>query len=355
MQIPFEAASQRRTNEQADDPIRREGKKRVVSSSVLLTLVIVGMIAALAVGYWWYVLGLTTSWGGAITVPLFDDPAISCYGSDTCLAVDSTGSAVMFRGATVTAMSHVPKKQSFGGVGCAPDGQCIVVTDSGQTWSEYGGVWRNRGRLGAYPDSSDVSCPTPTYCATVLTGDSASSYETTISIWNGSRWTASWRSSDSTYAESVSCPSPGVCAASLTVALQKSEIIELRDGHWRLKASFANIPETAVMSCPTTTYCLVPTDIGPLIRLTNGNWSLWWRTLPNGQQVHLPVGERAVCWAQAQCAIGFESGKVVRIDGSTMETPQFVDPNLGDLGCTSQGFCIEVGTNGYAYRHRFAP
>lgn len=160
------------------------------------------------------------------------DEAISCATPTFCAWSD--GSTVkMWNGSTWVKAAVGIGASPFISITCSAQSQCMAVTLAGSAFQFGGNSWSGPVTTGL-PATEYISCSNPTWC--VASGDNtptATVHSGTVSIWNGSTWTLSTKTtsvSGFTFTGKVLCAhGPTVwCNDSGTTVWPPSKITQIR-------------------------------------------------------------------------------------------------------------------------------
>jgi hypothetical protein len=275
------------------------------------------------------------SWGAPSTI----DPntgglsSVSCPTTTFCAAVDSSGNALTFNGATWTKPTRLDTTGYAGNltaVSCAPSSFCAAVDNSGNVETYNGTSWSTPVNVDINGLTS-VSCPSASFCVAVDGVGKALTY-------NGS-WSAPTNIDSGNGLTSVSCPSASFCVAVDGVGKALTY-----NGSW-------SAPPTSIdsgngltsVSCTSASFCAAVDNAGNAATFTVSGW---------GASTSIDGGYlgSVSCATSSSCTAVDYNGNVVTFDGATWATPASIDTanTVASVSCPTVSFCVAVEPRGKA-------
>ncbi len=268
---------------------------------------------------------------------------VSCPTSTFCMAVDTSGSALVWRGRSWSSPRRVWDHGTLDSVSCATATDCVAV-GNGEATTWDGTTWSASVSVGP-PGTYRLSCPTASFCATVAASGTAGG-ASTVGTYDGRSW--STRSTPTTGATDdrlmdVSCATPTFCMA---VNLDGASLAFDGTG-WSPVPSSA--PRgTISVSCPAASTCRAVSTAGSWTRFSNGSWSAP-KAVPALQGA---FAYSLSCSTATQCvAVGLLGKATTWSNGSWSEPTQVFHDGVSatvDLSCAPAGPCVAVNSKGDA-------
>ena len=265
---------------------------------------------------------------------------VSCPLPSFCAAVDESGDATFWNGATWSTPAPASPNGTLNSVSCTSATFCVALSSQlAVTWN--GHSWSAPVAVGPAPTGPtggryEVSCVSPTFCASVNTAG-------VVSLFDGTTWGHDAVVDDGTAAkpvQNVSCASTTFC-----VVVSATGNIAMFDGTtWSRRTSPSRSPLHSV-SCPLATFCMA-TDL-------TGNSLIWdgraWRTgavVPGAGALTFAVE----CPTANNCTVARSDGSVATWQDGAWGQPT---PVLGggtlataDVSCSAPSYCALVASSG---------
>jgi hypothetical protein len=192
-------------------------------------------------------------------------PSLSCKGPSFCMAVWRGGDdAVSWNGGSWSAPAAVPGAQALQAVGCGSLTFCVTVDGIGAAFYFDGSGWSEGSQ--DWGSVTSISCASASFCISVQGG---------VSMWNGSSWTEPTVYGTSSELVGVSCPSPSFCA---TVD-STGDALLWNGTRWsgpRQLASAAGAiggPSLSGLSCSGPDFCVAVDSAGAAFSWNGRSWS----------------------------------------------------------------------------------
>lgn len=274
--------------------------------------------------------------------------AVSCPSSSFCAAVDKAGNVVTYHGSSWSAASPVdPGGKGLESVSCPSSSFCAAADNAGNVLTYHGSVWSKPLPVGSDPTLglSPVSCASPSDCVAVTHAGEFVTY-------NGATWTTKRYDLGST-PQAISCPSPSFCAEVLS-GLPDS-VVAIYNGTSSSQPTMVD-PSGFLksISCPSPSFCVAvgsPNTVSPDAHAFTYNGTAWGG--PTLLNLHVAVGtlDTVSCASPSFCAAA-GSRLLLTYDGTSWAKPTgLVDPSqmsFSALSCPTASFCVGVSPTGYA-------
>jgi hypothetical protein len=215
---------------------------------------------------------------------------VSCASASFCVAGDVLGRVTVFDGSRWKRPHPIEPRDLFrsarrsgeaeiSGVSCPRATFCAAVSADGYALTYDGKSWSTPVQLEparlvgidryiGQPALAGVSCPTPTFCATVDPSGN-------VFTFDGTTWSAP-RSVDpqagtahATGVTAVSCPTSQTCVA----ADELGKVVTSAGGSWSGAVPVDPTLGLAALSCPSSTFCVALNDVGAAFTYDGHSWS----------------------------------------------------------------------------------
>ncbi|HEY4929380.1 MAG TPA: hypothetical protein VIH95_09550 [Acidimicrobiales bacterium] len=271
---------------------------------------------------------------------------VSCTSSSFCQAVDESGNAIGWNGATWSKPRPVTPGNTLDSVSCASPTFCMTLADQ-RAVVFNGTAWTISSAAGLAPSSPTggeyrVSCTSPTFCASVNTAG-------VVTTFNGTTWGHETHVDDGTATkpvQDITCVSPTFCV----VVSADGDIAMLTGATWTRNSS----PGQSVLhsvSCPTTTFCMALDLTGHALVFDGSMWTMA-QSMPGVGSLTYSVS----CATASHCAVARSDGSVSVWQSGSWSRPQ---PVLHDgtqaaarISCPTTTFCALVDSSGSAATYK---
>lgn len=267
---------------------------------------------------------------------------VSCPNSRSCLAVDETGSVVVWDGRKWSSPEPVAAGGTLTSVSCPSASFCAAVSAGGSAVTFNGHSWSSLLPVGPAA-TYKLSCPTTTFCAAV--GASGTAGSGSVATFDGHSWTTQSTSATGGLTHrflDVSCATPEFC---LAVNLNGQTL--RYDGHTWSDGS-EGPPGLMSVSCPASSWCLAITGSGRYTTFDGTSWSMA-ADIPDFSTA---FAYSVSCASTARCtALGLNGMAVTWHQGLwSMPVPIFPGGYSGTVAvsCGTGDFCMAVNSKGEA-------
>ena len=288
--------------------------------------------------------------------------AISCAsGTTSCVAVDQSGSSVVWNGSSWSKPIPTDKAGALNAVSCYSASYCIAMgaTGDGFKWDGTNWyVWTSSGwvslTLNPTPLQVDtngnvqsVSCTSTTFCMTVDSGG----YEVT---WNGTTWSSPTSIDSTGNLTSVSCPSITFC-----MAVDKSyNYITWSTSGWSTPKSVTGASSAILtLSCPNSATCVAGDASGNYYWWSSPSWGSSGEKLDSSSADINSIS----CVSTTACFAVAGDGTSYSITGASTRseigsTPIDNGNSLAAISCASTTNCFAVdGARGNVLEYSGSP
>lgn len=221
-----------------------------------------------------------------------DPGELTCPSPGWCLAIHSPNEVATWTGAgTGGAGGDWGPPVPLGGahhlqaVACAAPGSCVAIDGVGDGWVLDGSTWSSQ--LNAWGGATDIACGSPTSCVAAMGG---------MSMWNGSSWT-----------RPVDVDPTGMPTA---------------------------------VSCATASFCMAVDTTGGETTWNGASWST--------PRSVLPSSTADVSCADPSRCVAVGAGMVTGWNGHAWSAPATIDPGttLDAVACSPTGSCTAADARG---------
>jgi hypothetical protein len=283
---------------------------------------------------------------------------ISCPTRGWCMAVDSSGNAINYRGGAwhtpVLVDPGTTEHADLGlgeldAVSCPTTTFCMAVSDLDGYTIYNGARWSNIQwpPLGIGNSFHAVSCGSPTFCDAEVDnfGDQAQ--------WESGTWSEttpdrSLKVKIGQGPSNVSC-APSSSAKYCVYVDNYDDYAVYDNGTWTVRGStlFAAGYVQAEVSCYAVDRCVAMDDNGYAITYNGSSWSAGSLVDPMGAPAGAPVDLSCV---PGLCAAGTFAGTVIYDKAASWSAPLAVDhAQITAVSCASGTFCVSVDSSGHAH------
>ncbi|HVA04932.1 MAG TPA: putative Ig domain-containing protein [Acidimicrobiales bacterium] len=261
--------------------------------------------------------------------------SVSCPRVKFCVAVDSTGNAIIHKRNNTWAAPD-PLDLGDGGltsVSCANALFCIAVDGVGSERRYSYGTWFNPFSIDPGVVLDSVSCVTNTFCVAV--DDSGNAL-----VYNGTAWTAPSAIDPGNSLTSVSCPTVSFCVAVDGVG----NAFTFHGTSWSSPVSADSGNAVKSVSCATPTLCAAVDDNGNALTYDGTSW-----TVPTNIDVAHALNSVS-CAPSGLCVAVDDSGNALIYDGTSWSGASSIDSSnaLESVSCPTANFCAAVDGVGNA-------
>ncbi|MHB1891501.1 MAG: IPT/TIG domain-containing protein, partial [Acidimicrobiales bacterium] len=217
-------------------------------------------------------------------------------------------------------------------VSCPTSSFCVAVDTSGNAFAYDGASWSQPLSIDQGNALTSVSCATDVFCMAV---DSAGN----ALLYDGSSWSATTIDSNGLLS-GVSCPQSSFCAAVDTSGYS----IFYENGSWAAPYQFAPGDTITSVACASSSVCMAGDKVGDIWTYADGNTQPW-PMLPQGYVTSIS------CSANNYCIAVDSLGGMLYWNGTQWSGPAAVDPKGGgftSVSCGAANYCAGVDANGYA-------
>lgn len=296
--------------------------------------------------------------------------AISCSSTSTCMVLingdrSSEVLATTDGGRRWAVHGLPPRVGNPAGLGCAPDGTCVVTGTLAQpgdlgdlvaATTLSGGARWTTVRLSATPTwaSTAIACPAAGTC--VIPGGNDQPSTVFVSSVRATAWTAHHLPSGPSSLSAVTCPTAARC-----VAVGTGTVLRSADGGVTWSAALVPPPPAVLLdavACPSATTCLAG---GAVLTETGGDAAVLYRSTDGGvtwQAVVTPSVEQMVtamsCPTSTSCLVvasspdtgSVTSHVLTSSDGGATWSAQLLDAPIQAVSCGTPRSCVAVGWGG---------
>jgi len=265
--------------------------------------------------------------------------SVSCVTPTWCMAVDNTGNAILYNGATWTA-SNIDGTTIMRSVSCLNPTSpyfCMAVDTDGNAFL-YNGVTWTASHIDGSNNIWSVSCVTATWCMAVDDKGNAINY-------NGA-WQAPLSINYGSTLYEVSCVGTTFCMAGGQEPGGGGWVVQYNSGTWGTPTYVeGRVGNLNAVSCASTTFCMAVTWEGDVLTYA-GTWSV-----PSKIDGDTAITDIS-CVSSSFCAAVDASGNALTYTG-TWSGPTAIDSgnSITGVSCTSPTFCMVVDANGKAYKY----
>jgi RHS repeat-associated protein len=260
--------------------------------------------------------------------------AVSCLSSATCVAVDHSGNAEIYNGATWAAPTDVDGSKVLDAISCSNGMSCAAVDQSGNVVVFKSSSWLAAKDIDGSHVLQGISCPSMTRCAAVDSSGDVVTGNPTSGSWNAAA------SIDSTSLTGISCPTTTLCAAVDTAG--KVITGNPTTSVWNTAVSIDS-GSLAAISCSSTTFCAAVDTSGHVVtgNPTTNTWAA-------AQSIDGTTSIVAVnCSLATFCVAVDVNGKELTYNGTTWSSALSIDTTaLTSVSCANKSLCVATDNKG---------
>ncbi|WP_353352948.1 hypothetical protein [Intrasporangium sp. DVR] len=257
--------------------------------------------------------------------------SLSCTSTTSCIGVGG-GRAARWNGSSwrIKELTSLPTPSLFDRervIDCASSSMCIAVDGKGRQTRWNGSAWSTlrtfvttRGLL------DTLSCPSASRC---MSGD----FFGNILVWNGTSW--STHAAVLPSGAMVSCPTSTWCLA----VSRQSGLYRTWTGSWGPKVRFDLVNHYGSLGCASTTNCFLFQG-GDYRRFNGSSWSALKRlfSAQANPQLTCPSSKMCLAWDDV-------SGTVSRWGGTSWGAPRTIGlKRIFAVSCSSASSCLAIGS-----------
>ena len=302
----------------------------------------------------------TTTPGNTWNRADFADPyftalaSIGCAPSSLCVAADGNGDIMTSQQpSTSWSAAHVDPQKSFIGESCPTQMTCMLtdeqdnflITNEADSPSAH---WSAQGPiLGRISVPGGLSCPSESVCYSI-NGSNRVAVSENVST-SGTTWKAS--EAEIAGARLITCPTTSVClVVSGDGVLYSSSDPSGGSAAWNSEAQLGDIRS---ISCPSSTFCAIANQEGEVLTTSDplGGVSAWGHsfTEPDKEGRKSPLGSLS-CSSESFCVAANEEGEVFWSTSPSIGTSSWqgawIDNAELSVSCASSSFCVAVDSRG---------
>jgi RHS repeat-associated protein len=259
--------------------------------------------------------------------------ALDCVSTTFCVAVDTSGDAVIYNGTSWGTPSDIDSTRSVDAVSCTSSTFCVAVGASGYA-AIYTGSWAASSDVDSTRTMDAVACVSTSFC---VTGDTTG---------YSAKYTGSWATATdidgSRSISSIACTSTTFCVTGDTTGYSAKYT-----GSWATATDIDGSRSIKQVVCVSSTFCLAIDGSG-YSAIYTGSWAT--ATDIDGSTAL----ESLTCVSSSYCVASDASGDVLTYSGSWGSSTN-VDGSrsVSSISCPTTTFCAAVDSSGYAVT--FAP
>lgn len=284
--------------------------------------------------------------------------AVSCVSPKLCVAVDGSGSAVVFTGRSWSKPRPAEAVRSgigLTGVSCPRADFCVAVDDAGAALTFNGRSWSrpvvidnaSTGSGSVSLPLTSVSCATPHFCVATDAGSDLTQNGDFV-MFDGTNLSAAQTLSNGDQGlTSVSCTSPRFCVAvSDGGTVNDSGGYQIWQEHrgWTVRRNIAAGYAWTSVSCVSARFCVASDQSGNVSRFNGARWTRPKLVVPIQSISSQPVS--AVSCASSRACIVVAGNRAAAWHGTRWGTPVRIDdPQTAGLisaSCPAATFCAAV-------------
>jgi RHS repeat-associated protein len=185
--------------------------------------------------------------------------ALSCVSTTFCVAVDTSGYAVIYNGSTWGTPSDIDSTRSVDAVSCVSSTFCVAVGASGYD-AIYTGSWATATDIDSTRTMDAVVCTSTTFCVTGDTTGYSAKYTGT--------WATATDIDSSRSIKKIVCESTTFCVTGDTTGYSATYT-----GSWATATDVDNSSALESLTCASTTFCVASDSAGNVLTYNGTAWS----------------------------------------------------------------------------------